>query len=82
MSRQARPSMDASRAVTQTRPKTEGSPAQQDQDMGAEALTAPGSCFVTILGVDPGSGAGMTGFYLTGRRKKSGEHCRSAVAMR
>jgi hypothetical protein len=60
MSRQARSSRDASRAVTPERPKTEGSPAKQDQDMGAEALTTPGSCFVTILAVDPGSGAGMT----------------------
>jgi len=52
MSRQARPSRDASRAVTQTRPKTEGSPAQQDQDMGPEALPDPGSCFLSRIRVD------------------------------
>jgi len=46
MSRQDRSSRDASRAVTPERPKTEGSPAKQDQDMGAEALTDSGSCLV------------------------------------
>jgi hypothetical protein len=61
MSRQDRSSRDASRAVTPERPKTEGSPAKQDQDMGAEHLTHPCSCFAMFIGVvDPGSGAGMT----------------------
>jgi hypothetical protein len=32
--------------------------------MGAEALTAPGSCFARTTGVDPGSGAGMTVYEL------------------
>jgi len=42
---------DASRAVTPERPKTEGSPAQQDQDMGEESYSAPdGFGNVTIFG--------------------------------
>jgi hypothetical protein len=44
MSRQDRSSRDASRAVTPKRPKTEGSPAQQDQDMGVEGYSDLESC--------------------------------------
>jgi hypothetical protein len=50
MSRQGRSSMDASRAVTQERPKNEGSPAKQDQDMGEESYSAPDSCLATLIG--------------------------------